>query len=193
MTVQTHIASLFAVLFAAAAVLASPAAAKEPIILIVNQQALLVNSKAGKNIANQLEGLKTTIEAEFNTEVEKVAKEGEDLEKQKDLISKEALQEKARTLLVKRNSLPTLREAKFRELQLSEQKALGVIGKELQPILQKIVERRGATLLLDRSAVMYASTDNDITEEVMKELDKKLPKVAVEHVRIVKTDDGKKN
>ena len=51
---------------------------------------------------------------------------------------------------------------------------------ESQPILKDIVDKRGATILLDRSAVMYAAPETDITQEVMSALDKKFPKVDVE-------------
>jgi rRNA-processing protein FCF1 len=52
------------------------------------------------------------------------------------------------------------------------------------PILKTIVEARGATILLDRSAVMYASTDTDITQQVIAELDKKLTSVTVEKTNL---------
>ncbi|MEO0879538.1 MAG: hypothetical protein AAFY22_07455, partial [Pseudomonadota bacterium] len=46
--------------------------------------------------------------------------------------------------------------------------------------LKDIVEANGATLLLERSAVMYAAQETDITDQVVSSLDKKLKSVKVE-------------
>ncbi|MEL7030383.1 MAG: hypothetical protein AAGL49_14515, partial [Pseudomonadota bacterium] len=63
----------------AAATAAAPAQAQDkdaPVILIVNQQALLVNSKAGKDIARQMGDLQKIVNNEIRTEVEQISKEG---------------------------------------------------------------------------------------------------------------------
>ncbi|MEM9751295.1 MAG: OmpH family outer membrane protein [Pseudomonadota bacterium] len=187
-------AALFglAALVAAGAAAPTPALAQAdgPVILIVNQQALLVNSKAGKDIARQMGDLQKVVNNEIRTEVESISKEGENLQTQKDLLSEEVLRERARSLALRERNFPALRELKIRELELTEQKALAEIGKVLQPILQDMVNERGATLLLDRSAVMFASADNDVTQQVMAALDKKIDSVKVERVEIKRGEEG---
>ncbi|MFQ5562752.1 MAG: OmpH family outer membrane protein [Parvularculaceae bacterium] len=158
--------------------------AKAPVILIINQAQVLAQSKAGQSIQPQLAKLEEEANKELNAEVEKVLKESEDLKKQKDLMAEDVWLEKAKQVAVKQNNLPVLRDVKVRELSLSEQQALGKISEAMKPILKEIVENRGATLLLDRSAVMYASIDTDITQEVIAELDKKLKSVEVEKVSL---------
>jgi Skp family chaperone for outer membrane proteins len=158
--------------------------AKQTVILILNQGQVIFQSKVGQSMRPQLEQLQETANKELNSEVEKIVKEGEDLKKQKDLMAEDVWLEKAKQLAVKQNNLPTLREVKVRELSFAEQKALGTINETLEPILKKIVDDRGATLLLDRSAVMYASVDTDITAQVIAELDKKMTTVKVEKVSL---------
>ena len=162
--------------------LSQAVAQDQPVILIINQAQVIAQSKAGKSMGPQLQKLQETANTEINKEVEKITKESEDLKKQKDLMAEDVWMEKAKKLAVQQNNLPVLRDVRVRELQLSEQQALGKISEVMTPILEKIVKDRGATLLLDRSAVMYASVDNDITQEVISELDKKLSKVTVEKV-----------
>lgn len=157
---------------------------KAPVILILNQAQVMAQSKVGQSMRPQLQQLEDTANKELNAEVEKIVKEGEDLKKQKDLMAEDVWLERAKQLAVKQNNLPALREVKVRELSLSEQKALGAINQSLEPILKKIVEDRGATLLLERSAVMYASVDTDITAQVISELDKKMATVKVEKVSL---------
>lgn len=169
---------------AASAGLSAAYAQNAPVILIVNQAQVLGQSKAGLSIRTQLEKLQEQANTELNAEVEKVVKEVEDLRKQKDLMSEEVWMQRAQQAEVKRQNLPALREVKTRELSISEQQALNQLTDKLTPILERIVERRGATLLLDRSAVMYAAVDTDITAEVISELDKAISTVKVEKVSL---------
>lgn len=154
------------------------------VILIVNQAQVFGQSKAGQSMVPQLQKLQEDYNNELNSEVEKVVKEAEDLQKQKGLMAEDVWTQKAQQVAVKQNNLPTLREVKVREIQISENQARGKITEALLPILEKIVKDRGATLLLDRSAVMYAANDNDITKEVITQLDKKLKSVKVEKVSL---------
>ena len=178
-------------------------AGKAPVILILDQAQVIAQSKAGVSMSTQLKALQDSANTELNAGVEKINKETEDLKKQKDLMAEDVWMEKAKQLSVKQNNLPALREVKVRELSISEQQALGKINDAMMPILKKIVEDRGATVMLDRSAVMYASVDTNITAEVIAELDKVLSTVKVEKVSLAdlqrqaleaqkKNDDKKK-
>lgn len=158
------------------------AARAAPVILIIDQQRVLATSKAGQSMKPQLEKLQKEANDSLNDEVVKLTKEAEDLKKQKDLIAEDVWVQRAQQIAVKQNNLPVQREVKVRELQLSEQKALAELTDAMRPILKKIVEDNGATLLLERGAVMYASQETDITAQVITELDKKVKSVKVERI-----------
>ncbi len=174
---------------------------KAPVILILNQSRVFAASKAGQSMKPQLEKLQEQANKELNDEVAKLTKEAEDLQKQRELLAEDVWTKRAQQVAIKQNQLPALREIKLRELSLSEQKALNEITTVMRPILKDIVEDNGATLLLERSAVMYAAQETDITDEVIKQLDKKLKSVKVEDVDLKELqrqameqqkDDGKK-
>ena len=153
-----------------------------PVILILDQARVIGTSKAGQSMQPQLEKLQKTANDELNGEVAKLTKEAEDLQKLRETLGQEEWTKRAQQVAIKQNNLPVQREVKVRELQLSEQKALNEINMAMRPILKKIVEDNGATLLLERNAVMYASDETDITAQVITELDKKLKSVKVERV-----------
>jgi outer membrane protein len=67
---------------------------------------------------------------------------------------------------------------------LALQNAENQILNESAPILKSIVDKRGATLLVDRAVVMYGAPETDITAEVIAELDKKLKNVTVEKITL---------
>jgi len=155
-----------------------------PVILIVNQAQVLAESRAGQSIQQQVQAMQAGVKSELEAQAASIEKEGTDLEKQKDLLSQEVLQQRARNLMGRQQQFQGLREVRARELQIAQQRALAQIGEELEPILKEIVDKRGATLLLDRSAVMYAANDTDVTDEVLKRLDKELKSVKVEKVNL---------
>ena len=157
---------------------------KTPVILIVDQARLIATSKAGNSIAEQMKTLQATANKELEAEVGRITKEAEELKSKQGQMEEKAYIETAKRLAIQQNNLPVLREVKLRELALSEQKAIGQISEKMRPILKKIVEDRGATILLDRSAVMYASQNTDITEEVLTKLDAEISSVKVERVSL---------
>lgn len=169
----------------------SPAVAQSdtgaPVILIVDQARLIANSKAGKSINDQLLILQTTANEELETQVKALVKEQEELKAKKETLPEDQFLEQAKRLAVAQNNVPVLRDIKVKELSLSEQRAVQLVMNEMRPILKEIVDERGATLLLDRSAVMYASQASDITDLVMERLDEKMQTVKVERVRLSAT------
>lgn len=191
-------------------VFATPAADAQsdratPVILILNQQRVIAESRAGQSMTPQLTELQEEAAKELENEVSDLKKEAEDLKKQRDLLAEDVWMKKAQQLAVKEQNLPALQEVKRQEIRLSQEKAINEINQVMRPILKDIVEKNGATLMLDRAAVMYASQETDITDEVIRQLDKKLKKIEVEKVDMAElqrqiaeqqkqaaADDGKK-
>lgn len=156
--------------------------ANAPVILIVDQARLIGLSKAGESIASQMETLQSSANSELETTVNELVKSAEELQGKQDSMTEEAFTEEARKLAVRRQNIPVLREVKVRELNLAEQKAISQINEAAGPILEAIVNERGATLLLERGEVLYAAKSTDITDEALKRLDAKLTTVKVEKI-----------
>lgn len=160
-------------------------AGKAPVILIVDQAVLVSQSDAGKTIPAQADTIKNNIQKELTAEADKLKKDIENYQKGASLMSDEVRQKTEQELAVRQQvQLP-------QQAQIMEQVFGGVVQtaqakilQESQPIMKSIVDKRGATLLLDRSAVMYASTDSDITQEVLAELNKKMKTVEVQKVTL---------
>ncbi|WP_306253851.1 OmpH family outer membrane protein [Parvularcula sp. IMCC14364] len=156
-----------------------------PVILIVDQSRLLATSKAGKSVTEQMQALQTTANKELEETIGMIIAEAEELKSKEGSMDESVYLAEAQRLAIAQNNIPMLREIKVRELQAAEQKALGEISEIMRPILKEIVDSRGATLLLDRSAVMYASTDTDITEYVLGKLDEEITTVKVERIDLI--------
>jgi len=155
-----------------------------PIILIINRNMLLTESKAGKDIGTQAEKLRKTITKELEDEYNGIKKDEDSLVAQQSLLAPEVLRQRAEELQKRKKDFDLHQQVKNREFQASIQNASAEIAKVLEPILTEVIQENSATLLLDQSTVMFASPDIDVTAQVMKKLNDKLKKVKVERVKI---------
>ena len=172
-----------------AAVLSSAAEAqsseKAPVILIVNRAQIISQSKAGKTIPEQAKDVQEGVVKELEAEVSKLNNDIENYQKNASLMSEEVRKKTEQELAMRSQyGLPQREQIATQAFQLAVQNAQNKILLESQPILKDIVEKRGATILLDRSAVMYAAVETDITQEVISALDKKLKTVEVQKVSL---------
>lgn len=162
---------------------------KPPVILIVDRAQLVSQTKAGKTIPSQAEAVKANVEKELEAEANKLKKEIDDFQKNASLMSDEVRQAKEQELAGKyQYGLPQRVQIMEQAFNAAVQTAQAKILVESQPILKDIVDKRGATILLDRSAVMYAAPETDVTQEVIAALDKKFPEVEVEKISLAQLE-----
>ena len=164
-------------------------AQKAPVILIVDRAQILSQSKAGKTIPAQADALKASVQKDLEAEADKLKKEIESFQKNAALMSEEVRNKTEQDLTVRSQyAMPQRVQIMEQAFSATVQNAQTEILVASQPFLKEIVERRGATILLDRSAVMYFSPETDVTQEVMTALDKKLPSVEVKKVSLAEIE-----
>ncbi len=160
-------------------------AAKAPVILIVSQEILVGQSEAGKTIPTQANAIKASIEKELQGEADKLKKDIENYQKGASLMSEEVRKKTEQDLGVRQQvALPQQAQIMEQVFAGAVQNAQTKILQESQPIMKAILDKRGGTILLDRTAVMYAAPETDITQEVLAELNKKMKTVSVQRVTL---------
>ena len=60
----------------------------------------------------------------------------------------------------------------------------------LRPILEEVVAERGIDILVDRSNLVFASAEVDISSVVVERLNQRLPSVPVNRVRMPQGEAG---
>ncbi len=175
----------FVAAFLIVAVPTAALAQKSPVILFIDEGKLMATSKAGQSISAQLKTLSEAAEAELKAEGKKVEDEGKKLQDSKDSLSKEDFAKRYQALLGRAQQVGQLEQIKKAELAQARGKALVDLNKALQPVVKDILDKKKATVLLERSAVVFANDDMDITEEIVKALDKKVKTVKVEKVDLI--------
>jgi outer membrane protein len=191
---RLYLAAAVAVAISAAAVAGSAMstataqqAQKAPVILIVDRAQVIAQSKAGKTIPPQADKIKTGIQGELTAEAEKLKKDIESYQKNSSLMSQEVRSKTEQELGARQQYvLPQQEQVMQQAFAATVQNAEAKVLNETVPILKDILEKRGATVLLDRAAVMYAAPETDITAEVIAALDKKVTTIAVEPVSLAK-------
>ncbi|MEM8936205.1 MAG: OmpH family outer membrane protein [Pseudomonadota bacterium] len=162
---------------------------KAPVILVVDRAQLIAQSRAGKTIPEQAEEVRESVAAELEAEAKKLQNDIEKYQKSASLMSDEVRQKTEQELAMRQQyALPQRVQIMDQAFRAAVQNAETKILIEARPILKDIVDDRGATILIDRSAVMYASVDADITEEVIEKLDKKMKSVEVQKISLAEVE-----
>ncbi|MBI1392560.1 MAG: hypothetical protein GC152_07450 [Alphaproteobacteria bacterium] len=182
------VAALVAAGFAGGAAISSAEAqsqGKAPVILIVDRQRLISASKAGQTIPDQARAVQESVKKELEAEAAKLQGDIEKYQKNASLMSEEVRKKTEQDLAMRQQvALPQQAQIMEQAFVAAVQAAESKVLIETRPILKDIVDSRGATVMLDRSAVMYAAPETDITDAVIAQLDKKLKEVEVEKISL---------
>jgi len=163
--------------------------AKPPVILTVDTEQVVSQSKAGMTIPDQAEEVRASVAKELEAEAEKLKADIEKYQKNASLMSDEVRQKTEQELTMRQQyALPQRAQIADKAFRLAIQNAQAKILVESQPILKEIVDNRGATVLLDRSAVLYAAVETDVTQEVIAALDKEMKSVEVQKISLAEIE-----
>ena len=101
------------------------------------------------------------------------------LTKQRAIITAEAFEKRARELKDKAKDAQKRAQATNQLLKKSFDQSMDEIRKHLLKIIAEVAEETGAGVVLFRSAIVIAVKKLEISQEVLKRLNKKLPSVKV--------------
>ncbi len=151
-----------------------------PKILVVNREAILRFSKVGQDIVRQVNDYTKAAEKEFKGQGDSLRKQGESLQQQIAILAPDVKAKRIADFEGKQRALQSKVQQRQELIQGGVIKAREQVEKALGPIIQGIMQERGGNILLDRSAVVFATGDIDITRLAVQRLDQKMTKVKVE-------------
>ena len=164
---------------------ASAQGGKAPVIVVVDRDTLVTQSVAGKTIPGQAQSIQNSVKNELQAEADKLKKDIENFQKNGSLMSEEVRGKTERELQARAQiGFPQQQQIMEQAFSLALQNAQAKILNEAGPIIKAIGDKRGATIIVDRSMLMWNAPETDITAEVVAELDKKMKTVAVERVSL---------
>jgi Skp family chaperone for outer membrane proteins len=139
-------------------------------------------SKAAIAIQPQFEKLKKAYEDEINKERAAIQKEGQQLASQRSILSPEAFAQREQVLRERGQNLNQLVATRKRTLDETLGRGLDQIRKVMFEVVGEMATKRGINVVLPKAAVILFARTLDITEDVLKEVDAKLPTVALKVV-----------
>lgn len=155
---------------------AEPAAAT---VAVVNIQGIMRDSAAAKSVREQLEQKQKAYQTEISKKEEALQKEDQDLAKQRGVLAKDAFEAKVKAFREKATDTQKEVAAKKAMLDGALEHSLGEIQKATTEIIAALAKEKNFNVALPTSQLLYADSGMDISSEVLKRLNDKLPKVDV--------------
>lgn len=162
--------------------LAQAAGGKVPpaIIAVIDSQRVNREAAALKNARQQLEQFRFSFQSEIAKEEEKLRAEEQEIARQRSVLSPEAFEQRRQAFQAKVVDL----QKRIQERSQSLEKMLNGVREQVTvqviEILKGLAQERGFNMVLDRAQVQIFIGDSiDITPEVLKRLDQRLPTVKV--------------
>ena len=152
----------------------------EPVSLaVVDFRGVLAKSEAARNIRSAVDEKRRELRKYFLEVENSLRDEQKDLSKKRSIVTAEAFEKRARKLKEKAQSAQKLAQTSTQKLKKSFDQAMDKVQKELLRIVAEVAEESGVGVVLFRSAIVIAVKKLDISKEVLKRLNKKLPDVKV--------------
>lgn len=169
----------FIVAAVALAALAAQPAFADTNIGIVNVAKIMQDSKAATSVRNQLQAKQKSFQSELDAKEKELLAEDQGLVKQKDKVEKAAFDAKVKAFREKAAGAQKQVQEKKAQLDKAFAASLEDIQKNVLDIVKQLASEKKLNLVVSSSAVLYGDQTLDITDEVLKRLDAKLPNVAV--------------
>ena len=148
-------------------------------ILFINLQYIVGQSKAGSSLREQSEELNSEIIKLRDEITNSLQEKGKKLEDERTLLSPEVFQERADELRKEAEEKQNELNVRLQKIQQAIQRASNSIDSVISPILTEIVNEKGAKMLLERQTLLFADPKLDVSAEVIKKLNRRLPKIDV--------------
>ena len=144
----------------------------------VDIQRVLARSAAGMAAREQLEKEKAVMQKQVDGQRVELEKMKDDLEKKGQLLSADARREKQDLLERKVRDARRLVDDLQNTLQKKEEAMLGKVLQDVSGLVQKVGKDKGFTIVLERqrSSILYASADADLTDDVIRAFDEETKK-----------------
>ena len=148
----------------------APAATR---IAFVDIQRVLARSSAGVAAREQLEKEKATMQKQVDAQRVELERLREEIEKKGQLLSADARRDKQEQLERKVRDARRLVDDLQGTLQKKEEALLAKVLQDVSGLIQKVGKDRGYSMVLERqrSSILYASPDSDLTDEVIRAYD----------------------
>lgn len=156
---------------------------KAPVIAVIDYARAMRESKAGQSVRTQVDKQRATYQTEIKGIQTKLETARQQLAQQQAVLAPEVFARKRQEYQKEAEALQRTAQTRKRSLDQMQAKGFSEIEEALRAILQELVEERGLDIVMNAgpgtTTIVMANRDLFITDEAIKRLDKRLPKVTV--------------
>jgi len=146
---------------------------------VLDLNRVLLDAKAAKSAAEEIDKIAQDIEKELIKSDEDMINEQNKLIEAQSIMAPEAFELKRKEYEEKAQNYNIERQKRLLSVENLIESSRNEILNYLKPILEEISETRGITVILEKGTVLLNAETMDITDEVIKTLNKELPKIEV--------------
>lgn len=148
-------------------------------IAIVDFQKILNTASAPKSVNDQIQKIREDYRKEVQKDETDLRNSNQELAQKQTLLSAEAFNAERRKFEQKVRDVQKNVQQKNQNLQIAQNQAKQKIMQELRTIILNISKEKGYSLVLRREQTVIVADGLDITDLVISELNKKLPKITI--------------
>ena len=172
---------------------AAPAAAAQPQVTpgpaipnlcIISIENAIASSTVGRSVDTRMQQIVQQVNAELNAEKTGIDNDAKALDARRATLDQATLESQGAQLQLRANNLQRKAQLRDREVQATEQKAVGRIGQEMEPLIRQVYQQRACSVLLQRNAVVIGSPAMDITPLVVTALNGKITTFTFDRERL---------
>lgn len=148
-----------------------------PQIMVVNADGVLGQSRAMKGLQAQLDNQKAAFQKELAKTEDELQQTKQELQKEQGVIAPDAFEEKRHNFEKRFSEAQKETQIKRQTLEQGAQDALNKVKGALLEIVRDIAEERHSNLVLQNNQLLIFDPAYDVSPEVLKRLDVKMPEV----------------
>ncbi len=157
----------------------TPPGLPTPVIAIVDVQRILQESSASKSVQKQLEAQRSKFQSEIGKEENSLRQAEQTLAKQRSQLTAQDYADKEQQLRQRFSAVENHVQLRRKVLDKSYADAMSAVRQALLDVVADVAHERRANLVVVKQQALWTDQPLDITDEVLRRLDQKIPKIDI--------------
>ncbi|MEM1380287.1 MAG: OmpH family outer membrane protein [Pseudomonadota bacterium] len=148
-------------------------------VVLIDRQTVITESEAFKSITAQLTTVRDQAQNALQQRESSLQQGLQSLQATRETLSKEDFQQRAAALTNQELDLLVDQEIANRELTVAQNNALAQLEDPLNQAVEAVAKKRKGAVVIDSAMVVYAGGAPDVTQDVLKQLNKTIASIQV--------------
>lgn len=170
-----YLSGVIFLLFAVIIFQANALAAETSKMGVLDLRRCIQESNEGKRVYENLKKKHEALQADLNKKQQELVEMQQEIEKQSLMLSMDAKENRQKEFEKKKRDLTYLAQDLQEEMKQAESNANIELLKVIHEIAEMVAKKKGLDIITERSGIIYVVEDIDISEEVIKEINKLKP------------------